>query len=249
MSELNIKDIESRIISARENNKKKKPQIIEIHLGKNEQVMEAYNVMPQWKKILVSVLVVACCVGLFLFVLLFDFGGFKVKVAVSPTISIESLKTENKLEVLSVSVSELIIDSKDTNKDGVEAWAEYTGTGVYTIDLSKSQFIVDDLRKTVIVRTPAVTVDQETFTLNYKDTAIKFFKNTYANDSYKDGVDLAQKQLTEAYIKIYNKIYTNPYYYETAEKAAERIIKSLIKGLGPNKNIEGLEVYVEIGAI
>lgn len=243
-----LKSIEEQIRKKREEeNYGKKNFALTVSLGKKEKVDEPVEIMSEKKKALFIGILVLLYVGLFLAIVFIDFSEFGHRTTVSSTINIESLKKESKLEVLSVSVSEMIFDSKDTNKDGAEIWTEYTGTGVYTIDLSKSQFLVDELRKVVVVRTPPVVINQDTFTLNYRDTSIKFFKNTFANDSYRDGVDLAQRQLSTAYVKIYNKLYTNPYYYQTAENAAERIIASLVKGL--NKDTDGLEVYVEIGDI
>lgn len=160
-------------------------------------------------------------------------------------ISVEKMREQARLEVLSISDTEIIVEDEKANKDAIQAWTQFTGTGVFTVDLANSDFIVDQLRKTVWIRTPNVEI--ENFTLEYGKTKQLFFMNDFTNDSYKDGADLAQKQLSQAYKNIHETIVSNPYYYDSARKSAQQIIVSLVRGL--NKNIPDLTVDVQVGVL
>lgn len=192
-------------------------------------------------------LLVSLCIVLLLAAFFVPYFIFSAKRVVSHDIVIDvvSFDRQAKLEVLSISNTEVLVEKAADNKDAIEAWTQYTGTGVFTVNLKACEFIVDSVRKVVIVRTPNVEV--ENFTLEYGKTKQLFFLNKYFNDSYKDGADLAQRQLYDAYCKIHDTIISNPHYYATARKSAKLIISSLIKGL--NKEIPDLQVIVEVGAL
>lgn len=162
-------------------------------------------------------------------------------------INIDAISENATLRVLSVSDSVIITEKKEDNKKGITAWTKFTGTGEFVVDLHKSDFLIDEARKTVIVKTPEVSINKDSFTLDYNDIKPLFFANDFTNDSYMTGVGIAEKQLKEAYVRIFDQLYTNPYYYNSAKSAAEKVIKSLVLGL--NKGVEGLNVIVEIGAL
>lgn len=168
------------------------------------------------------------------------------KVETVINISLAGIENHSILEVLTIRTSEVIVDSATENIQKIDAWTEYTGQGVFTLDVANSEFLIDQARRRVIVRTPDVVLS-DNFTLDYGETRELFFNNNWTNDSYKDGADLAQSQLERAYTKILDTIANNPYYYDTARSSAERIIKSLIKGF--NKDIKDLDVVVEVGVL
>lgn len=161
-------------------------------------------------------------------------------------ISIAGIENHSTLEVLTIRTSEVIVDSAEENEQKIDAWTEYTGQGIFTLDVANSEFVIDQARRRVIVRTPDVVLS-DNFTLDYGETRELFFNNNWTNDSYKDGADLAQSQLERAYTKILDTIANNPYYYDTARSSAERIITSLVKGF--NKDINDLDVVVEVGVL
>lgn len=175
--------------------------------------------------------------------------GKSLKPAVSARvdISIQEIREKAALHVLTVSDSVVITENEKNNNKGITAWTKFTGTGDFVVDLQKSEFLIDKARKTVIVKTPDVTIDKDNFSLDYNDTESLFFADSGANESYRYGVDIAESQFNEAYLKIYDELYTNPYYYDSAKSAAEKIIKSLV--LSFNKGVEGLTVIVEVGAL
>ena len=162
------------------------------------------------------------------------------------TITVAALEKHSELEVLTIRASEVIVDNASDNPQRIDAWTECTGSGIFTLDIAKSEFIIDQARKRVIVRTPDVVLS-DNFTLDYGETRELFFNNNWSDDSYSDGADLAESQLKRAYTSILDTIANNPYYYETARSSAVRIITSLIRGF--NKDVENLDVVVEIGAL
>ena len=151
------------------------------------------------------------------------------------------------LQVLSITDTQVVTENPEDNTEGISAWTQFTGRGDFIVNLQQSEVIVDNVRKTVVIRTPSVSIDQDTFTLEYGNTKTLFFHNSFGNDSYREGVNIAQSQYQEAYSKIYDNITMNPYYYGVAENSAAQIITSLVKSW--NKDIPDLNVIVEIGAI
>ncbi len=167
--------------------------------------------------------------------------------SVDNSIKIGAITEKASLHVLSISDSVIVTENKEDNGKGITAWTKFTGTGEFIVDLQKSEFLVDQARKTVIVKTPEVSIDKNNFTLDYNDTKTLFFNNNLTDDDYTTGVGIAVSQLKEAYVKIYDQLYTNPYYYDSARNSAEKIIKSLVVNL--NKGVEDLTVIVEVGAL
>lgn len=195
--------------------------------------------------ILLGIVCVMLLLGIFFAA--YHFSSVKRVVNQNISINIDSLDMQANLEVLSISNTEVIVDRENDNENthGIKAWTQYTGTGVFTVNLEACEFIIDRVRKVVIVRTPNVEISN--FTLEYGKTKQLLFINDFFNDSYKVGADLAQQQFYLAYSKIHDTIITNPYYYDTARKSAMQIIESLIKGL--NSEIPELQVFVEVGVL
>ncbi len=191
--------------------------------------------------------ILLCLLGFFFIIFLIYALLPKVKVSASVQISVKEVSEKATLEVLTISDSVVVVEKEKDNSQGVTAWTKFTGNGYFIVDLQNSEFLIDEARKTVIVKTPDVTIDKDHFTLDYDDTETLFFNDKWFNGSYIEGVELAERQLNEAYVKIFEQIYTNPYYYDSAESAAEKIITSLVQNF--NKGVEGLSVIVEVGAL
>ena len=188
-------------------------------------------------------------VVLLLIAFLIPFFWFSSRKVASSSINISVIQMReiSNLQVLSITDTQVITETPEDNSEGIDAWTQFTGRGDFVVNLQQSEVIVDNVRKTVIIRTPSVSIDQDTFTLEYGNTETLFFHNRMGNDSYREGVDIAQSQYQEAYSKIYDNITMNPYYYGVAEDAAVRIITSLVKSW--NKDVPDLNVIVEVGAI
>ncbi len=205
------------------------------------------RVVSNYSWIIIYILVAVVGIVPALFITSMVGKSMKTTVSARVDISIEEIKEKSTLHVLTVSDSVVITENEKNNNRGITAWTKFTGTGDFVVDLQKSEFLIDKARKTVIVKTPDVTIDKDNFSLDYNDTESLFFADSGADESYRYGVDIAESQFNEAYLKIYDELYTNPYYYDSAKSAAEKIIKSLV--LSFNKGIEGLTVIVEVGAL
>ncbi len=168
------------------------------------------------------------------------------KVETNIEITVSGLEGHSELEVLTIKASEVIVDSASDNPQKIDAWTECTGSGVFILDIANSEFLIDQARRRVIVRTPDVVLS-DNFTLDYGETRELFFNNNWSDDSYSEGADLAESHLKRAYTKILDTIANNPYYYETARSSAERIVSSLVRGF--NRDVKDLDVVVEIGAL
>ncbi|MGN1190771.1 MAG: DUF4230 domain-containing protein [Candidatus Ornithospirochaeta sp.] len=195
-------------------------------------------------------IVLCCIVGLAIilasFFLIITIGKGP-KTTVSTTINYKAIQEKAELTVLSICVNKTINENKSDNNKGITASTTFSGKGTYTVDLSRSEFLVDNVRQVLVIKTPSVKLDQDHFTLEYNNIKQNFFNNSFSNNSYKDGVAIAVKQFKEAYNSIYKTIASNPYFYSNAVSAAEKLIESYAKNI--NKDIQDLTVIVEVGAI
>ena len=155
------------------------------------------------------------------------------------TIVLGEVKEIAKLEVLKVTTVENIVEQKDDNKDMMTLWVEYTGEGVYTVDLEEAEYLVDNSRHSVIVRLPGVQLS--TVSVNSGD--ILLFENKWGNDSIMDGVQLNDEQKFEATMKINEKFSSTPEYIECAERSAVKMLTEWITEI--NSDIPDLTVTVE----
>lgn len=160
------------------------------------------------------------------------------------TISIESVQEKAELEVLKVSDVEYITNEK--KEDKVTSWLEVPGNGVFTVDLSMSEFIVDDARHYVLARVPKPEINAENIEIETQKVKIIAYENNhwvFDNGSVEEGEELVRKQLSEAQTKIQEDIQSNERYFDIAQTSARNNIKQLIKSL--NEDIPSLDIEVE----
>ena len=156
-------------------------------------------------------------------------------------IYVDSLQTEPKLEVLRVSDVEYSIVEPEKNGGNVSSWLEIPGYGVFTVDLSAGEFIVDNERENVLVRVPKPELTE--LTLDYDGIKELFWKQGYRDYSYGTGEALAQEQLNDGYLQIRRYMTSNQKLYNSAAEAAVNMITFLVKQLNPG--IPDLQVAVE----
>ena len=179
----------------------------------------------------------------------YELAEKKYHVSSDVTIAIGEVKEIAKLEVLEVSAVEYIITDSEENDAKIDAWLEVPGTGVYTVDLSAAEYIVDSIRKAVTVRVPRpvlenIRVDEEKIELlHFKDTDKFTFIFTFNNNDYNTGIELYKEQRLEAYKRINAQLNSNTDYIQSAEHSAEKMITHLIMEF--NRGIPDLKVSVE----
>ena len=159
-------------------------------------------------------------------------------------ITISSVKEKGDLEVLQVSdVVYMISDSKDS-KSGTTCWLEVSGTGVFTVNLSAAEYVVDNARHSVLVRIPSPELNANRIRIdNYEELLFK--ENVWnRNNSVYSGDSLSFDLLNEAKGRIQEDFEANEQYYKFAKQSAESMISALIKSINPD--VKDIEVKVEV---
>ena len=154
-------------------------------------------------------------------------------------ISVGNIQEEARLEVLRVSDVEFVVH--DENEDEIKRWLAIPGEGVFTVDMTESEFLIDDVRQTVIARLPEPRLTSDR--VESKDIEIYELKKRGLNGNYSTGISAAEKDVKEGQEKIRNAFLSDQEYLISAEKSAELIIRNLILNLNPDA--EDLKVVVE----
>lgn len=170
----------------------------------------------------------------------FDFAEKQNHVSDRVSISVDGVREVSNLEVLTVDSSEFIIKDAYQN-DKTVSWLEVKGTGVFTVDLSAGEFIVDSKRKYVLVKVPKPVLSK----CKVSGTGKSYFNNTsiLSNGSVADGVQLTQTQLSEGRIKLEDSMKQSRRFHDAAMESSIHTIESLIQQWNPN--IPDLQIEVE----
>lgn len=171
----------------------------------------------------------------------FEIAKDKYLVTNVAQISIGDMKEVGKLEVLSVSDVEYVIDDKNDNDYNITSWLEVPGEGTFVVDMQEAEFITDSQRKYVLARVPYPELTN--ITIDYANVKQLLFDNDVFNESYKIGEEQAIKQLKEADLLIKKELFANQNFYVTAQEAAKTEIEYLVKKFNPS--IDGISVEVE----
>lgn len=174
----------------------------------------------------------------------YDYAEKENHVSNDVIIQIESIKETAKLEVLKVSSVVYVTEGDENNT----AWLEATGSGVYTVDLTAAEFIIDSERQYVLVRVPSPELEnialESTRSIAVEpNNDLKFGVISWLNNgSISEGEALAVKQLKDAH-RLLKDDFNKQRYTKAAENSANEQIKALVKSL--NMDID-LTVEVEL---
>ena len=163
----------------------------------------------------------------------------KYHVANKIAIEVAAVKEEADLEVLKVSDVEYVIESGEENENNIEAWIEFYGDGVYTVNMKASEFVIDSDRQYVLVRIPRPELTDCRIT----KTNRLLWKSGLFDKSYSVGTELAVEMRAAGYAKLNNYMKSNTLFYKSAKESATIIITDLIKRLNPE--LPDLTVEVE----
>ncbi len=170
----------------------------------------------------------------------------KYHVSNRAVITVDGVNEIAELEVLNVNAVGYSVEDKKDNKTAV-SWIKVSGTGVFTVNLKASEFLVDNERRYVLVRVPEPELTRFTTgqaeTLLYDDRALKILGTTLLDGSTRQGADLAQRQAADASRDARESIRSNQRFYESAKKSAQILIENLVKEL--NCDVPELVVEVE----
>lgn len=170
------------------------------------------------------------------------------------TIRIQGITEIRNLEVLNVFLTDYQIWPEQEASGGIldavtdpligdaEAWIRFNGIGTFTIDLQNTDFILDEQRKSVLVRVPSpvmerVLIQQDEDDVLYTSDAGLF------NNASDTGQQLVLSLTQKAQQDMTAKARSNPEYYAQAKASAEKTITQLIKNLNPD--LPDLTVEVE----
>ncbi len=157
-------------------------------------------------------------------------------------ISLSEIRETAELEVLSVSDIVYIIKEADQIWD-TQNWLQVPGTGVFTLDLSAGEFLVDNERNSVYVRLPRPELSADNISIDYANVKVLKMESHALTSSARDGEELARQQLNEARTKIREDIMSNLQYNEFAEESARSLMETWIRAV--NKDIADLTVEIE----
>lgn len=170
------------------------------------------------------------------------------------TIQIQGITEIRNLEVLNVFLTDYQVWPEQATSGGVldivvdpligdaEAWIRFDGIGIFTVSLQNADFILDEQRKSVLVRVPSpvmerVLIQQDEDDVLYTSDAGLF------NNASDTGQQLVLSLTQKAQQDMTAKARSNPEYYAQAKASAEKTITQLIKNLNPD--LPDLTVEVE----
>ena len=175
--------------------------------------------------------------------LAFEVSEAKHHVSNDVTISISAIKEKSVLEVLRVSDVVYIIDDGTETESGTTSWLKVSGTGVFTVNLTAAEYVIDNERHYVLVRVPKPVLDSSNISIENFET-LYFSENVWRNDnSVRSGEILARNQLSETKQKIQEDFEANEQYSKLAETSTQSMLAALIRGINPD--IPDLQVVVE----
>jgi len=161
------------------------------------------------------------------------------------TIQIQGITEIRNLEVLNVFLTDYQVWPEQETSGGVldivvdpligdaEAWIRFDGIGIFTVSLQNADFILDEQRKSVLVRVPSpvmerVLIQQDEDDVLYTSDAGLF------NNASDTGQQLVLSLTQKAQQDMTAKARSNPEYYAQAKASAEKTITQLIKNLNPD---------------
>ena len=160
----------------------------------------------------------------------FDRAKENYHVSNTVVISIGNLEETAKLELLKANDVEFITENREDNSGHVTAWLEVSGEGTFVVDLKAAEFIIDNERRHVLVRTPK----PELTNIEITGAKSRLFKDGILNGSYGEGVNLALKQRREAALRIQKALISNQYIYNAAQTVARNTITNLVRQFNPD---------------
>lgn len=157
-------------------------------------------------------------------------------------ISIGEIESRSTLEVLRVSDVEFVLQDGEDGESEVTAWVAVPGDGVFTVDMTMSEFLIDEKRHTVVARVPRPELTNcKTDPKNVEIYELR--TGRLRNGNYAEGVSLAEEHLKKGNEMIRKEFLSNQQYFLRARDSAEALITQLILNLNPE--IPDLKVVVE----
>ena len=172
----------------------------------------------------------------------YEKGEEKYHISNSTEIVVSDLQEKAKLEVLRVCETDYIIKDKGSNELGADIWMKYIAHGTYTIDMTRAEFIVDDVHNSIKVRVPRPRITD--FNID-TESKLLYKKGIHSND-YSDSFSLEEKLKQEASEKLKQAMLNNQDYISSADEHGIQIIENLVRNVNVNnKELVIIIEYVE----
>ena len=161
------------------------------------------------------------------------------------TIQIQGITEIRNLEVLNVFLTDYQVWPEQETSGGVldivvdpligdaEAWIRFDGIGIFTVSLQNADFILDEQRKSVLVRVPSPVMERVLIQPDEDDVLYTSDAGLFNNAS-DTGQQLVLSLTQKAQQDMIAKARSNPEYYAQAKASAEKTITQLIKNLNPD---------------
>lgn len=169
----------------------------------------------------------------------------KYLVSNKATIKLGNIREESNLEVLKVIESAWIIQNDEQKQQGVTRWVKYVGEGIFTVDLTESEFLVNDNKHYVLIRIPEPAMTEFGILSENTEPLLYAHKKFLDDGSYKEGADLSIDFHKRAESTIEDNINNNQNYLSQAKEAAIEQLTKLVKLLNPSKEMADLIVEIE----
>ncbi|MBQ6490292.1 MAG: DUF4230 domain-containing protein [Solobacterium sp.] len=147
------------------------------------------------------------------------------------SVEIESLIEDAKLEVLTVRDVEFITDETD-EKGNITSWLQVEGEGSFTVDLKVAEYLYDATRDTITIILP---YPELTYCRLRNGDCILYEDSRFIGDgSYSEGENLAQRQIQNGYIAVYDYFLSNAQFLKSAKNSAEQLMTNFVQQLYPD---------------
>ncbi|MCR4638960.1 hypothetical protein [Ruminococcus sp.] len=176
----------------------------------------------------------------------FDYFEEQNHVSNRAKITIGNIKEENSLEVLSVSDSWVKISDPEEDEDRTTRWVEFNATGVYTVDMSISEFIIDDYNNFILVKLKTPQLNHIALDNNTKAYLYKYEKGFFElNGDYDSGVQMMLNDRAEALDNLTEQLENNDENLARAKMSTENLIRTFIKNINPELNLKDSDIQIE----
>lgn len=170
----------------------------------------------------------------------FEIGEKKYHVSNDVYISVDNLEKNGKLEVLKASAVEIMVEKQAENFIKRTVWFEVHGEGTYVVNLEMAEFVVDNPRKSILVRIPRPVLEGIEVT---KIDKIFYKEDNLFGGNYRKGANLQLQNYNEGSMEIQKSMRSNAFLYANAERVALSTVENLVREF--NSDIPDLIVEVE----
>lgn len=164
------------------------------------------------------------------------------------SITITPVRQQERVEVYRVPAEEYVIEKKDDNPYGITSWMRMSGTGIYTVDLSLSEFIVDSQNSIVTVIIPELQLEYDMGEGKENIDQLLFRQDIPMpadTDETKAAQQIEERMIHTGRRTIRDVIKKDEEYTDKAKEAASSIITSLIESLNPDREIHVIVEFAE----